>query len=103
MESHPLLYALQQHMLKSLPEYSIIIGLLFVAAVANLPRPETVTSWLMDAEATWVKVKELVAISYKWFYDTMQAFMAARHPSAPTATPPPPAAPESSVKEIVKS
>jgi hypothetical protein len=84
--NHPVLQALQQHILKSIPEYAIIGGLFFVAIIANMPRPEVVSSWLMAAESRWVKFKELIAILYRWVYESLQAFMAARHPPQVTTS-----------------
>jgi hypothetical protein len=86
IDPHPLWHALQQHVIKSLPEYSIIFGLLFVAMVANMIRPELVQAWLMEEKSNWLKFKELAGLFYKWFYDSMQAFMAARHPPTPALT-----------------
>lgn len=81
IDPHPLWHAFQQHVIKSLPEYSIILGLLIVAIVANMPRPEVVAAWLQK-----ISFLDLCSIAYKWLYDSLQAFMAARQGQQPHST-----------------
>jgi len=96
---HPVWHALQSHVVKSLPEYAIIASLFMVAVIANMVRPDAVRDLLLEDKPKWVKFKEALALGYEWFYTSMQAFMSARHPQPPIATPAPPPAPPQPPKE----
>lgn len=61
---------LAEHLAKDAPEYTALIGLFAVAVIANMPPPGSKTSW---------------STAYKWLYDSLQAFMAARSPRPPEA------------------
>lgn len=84
--------ALEQHLVKSLPEYIALLGLLLVAVVANQPHPDVITKWLGAFQEVplgaskfryaWQKFVDLLAILYKWGFDSIQAFMSARNPTA---------------------
>lgn len=104
MAAHPVLQALEQHILRSIPEYIALFALFLVAVIANMPHSDVITQWLGAFVATpagaafhsrfWQKYKDFLAISYKWLYDSLQAFMAARHPpAAPSSVPTLPSAP----------
>jgi len=83
---HPVLHAIEAHIVKSLPEYSIIFGLFLVAVIANMVKPVDVRNLLLEDKSMWTKFKESLVLGYEWFYNSMQAFMAARHPQSPMNT-----------------
>jgi hypothetical protein len=69
--------ALEQHVVKSLPEYTMLLGLLAVNVVLNQPSPGTMTflfgrmfgdNWFSD----------MLSIAYKWQYDAAQSFLVSR-------------------------
>lgn len=96
--------ALEQHVIKSLPEYTTIVGLLLVAFIANLTPPAVVDKWLgawqpvANYDRKWMrffalsaqKMRDLLSILYTLFYNTLQAFMAAKNPHPPNPTTPQP-------------
>lgn len=94
------LNAVQQHFLKALPEYIALAGLFLVSVIANQPLPEVIAKWLgafkeIPPGAKFRKVasqkfRDLLAILYKWQYDSLQAFMSARNPAGAHTIPPPP-------------
>lgn len=99
MDPHPLWHALQQHMIKSLPEYSIILGLLAVAIVFAMIRPPTMSKWIQTwkllipggipktlGQLIWCQYIDLMDMCYTWFYEALQGFMASRHPPTQTVT-----------------
>lgn len=70
-----MLNGLLSHLSKDAPEYTALLGLLAVAVIANMPHPETITALLgLSKPAQWL------GVGYKWGYDSLQAFMAARNP-----------------------
>ena len=105
IDIHPVWHAFQQHVIKSLPEYGVIASLLIMAIVVSMPRPEVVSALIHSTATGWEKIKEAGSILYKWGYDSLQAFLATRHPPAtPTVvTTAPvvitPSAPENTPKE----
>lgn len=86
MDPHPVWHALQQHILKSMPEYVALFALFVVAVIANMPHPDVVSAWITTPSTAWNKFKAMVAIWYKWLYDSLQAFMASRHPPATSSS-----------------
>lgn len=83
MDTSAIFKMVEDHVVKSWPEYTVIFGLLLVAIIANMPKPDVIDRLLMDTASLWIKCKELVAILYRWVYESLQAFMAARHPQPP--------------------
>lgn len=81
--AHPVWQALQQHMLKSIPEYVAMIGILILVTIANMPLPAVIREWLLKP-----RFVELVAIVYKWVYDAFQAFLKLLRPGSPGEPPP---------------
>lgn len=89
-----LMQAIEDHIIKSLPEYIAILGLFLVAVIANQPHPETIDKWLGAFKelapdtrvltVLWQKTRDLLAILYRWSYDSLQAFMAAKNPRPQT-------------------
>lgn len=78
---------LWKHIAKDAPEYTALLGLFAVAAIANMPHSDVIARLLGSSlPAQWA------AVAYKWLYDSLQAFMAARNPHPPTqpAEPAPP-------------
>ena len=83
---------IQDHFVKSLPEYIALLGLFMVAVIANQPHPDVINEWLgafrplpansTRCKITCQKIRDMIAILYKWQYDSLQAFMAARNPPA---------------------
>lgn len=71
----PILHAIVLHLQKDAPEYTALLGLFFVAVIANMPHPDVIERLLGTSKpAQWA------AVLYKWLYDSLQAFMAARNP-----------------------
>jgi hypothetical protein len=68
-----------QRMKAEAPEYVALLGLLIVAMIANMPHPETIQELLGTT-----KLAQWSGVSYRWMYDSLQAFMAARNPHPPT-------------------
>jgi len=80
VDPHPVWHALQQHVLKSLPEYMVIVSLMAIATCVSMPRPEVIATLIMSPATAWIKFKEFGSILYKWAYESIQAFLATRHP-----------------------
>ncbi len=88
-----LMSALEQHLIKSLPEYVAIVGLFLIAVVVSMPHAETIDKWLgawhpiaPDAAyrtKAWQKFRDLLSILYAWMYNSIQGFMASRNPPPP--------------------
>ena len=87
------MHAIEQHLIKSLPEYVAIFGLFMIAVVVSMPHAETVDKWLeawkaVDVTArfatkAWQKFRDLLSILYAWMYNSIQGFMASRNPPPP--------------------
>ncbi len=88
-----LMQALEQHLIKSLPEYVAIFGLFMIAVVVSMPHKDVVDKWLGAWQPVsdlaswrtraWQKFRDLLSILYGWMYDSIQGFMASRNPPPP--------------------
>lgn len=106
-----ILQALEEHITKALPEYIAIFGLFIVAAITSMPRPDLIEHWLgayapIPADAgfwlgVWQKYRDMLAILYRWMYDSLQTFMSTRRPT--TLSSPPEAVPPVPVVTLVKA
>ena len=66
-----------EHISRTAPEYIALLGLLLVALIANMPTPQVMQKLIGEGWAF---------VLYKWVYDSLQAFMAARSPQAHIVT-----------------
>jgi hypothetical protein len=99
----PVITALEQHIIKALPEYVGLLGLLVAAWIANMTPPTMFDLWLgawklqprgdkkfavWAVIVCWQKFRDLLSMLYTMFYRTLVAFMSLRHPQSGESTNP---------------
>lgn len=100
---------LEQHIIKSLPEYTALAGLFMINLIAAMTHPAVVDKWLgawkpidpgkcFALRLVWQKLRDLLSMLYKMWFDALQAFMSSRFPHQPPQNPQPPAEPAQSQK-----